>query len=463
VEGVRRNEPGAARQVVSECGRPRASSDRERTGRRGDQRGTVAAIELADVVLFHEVAHLAKGDPRRFARIEAVVDVSRFALTVFFWAIASVVGWMLAHAITYDVLDGRGAATMLRHATMVLAIGGLACASVPLIYLAVRRYAGFLTLLVELRADVTAALWGPGLTQMAQIVQDDEAVHKSSWADRGRSLFAIGPTHLSETERVAILENHDRLITPQLRYFGLSLALPLAFPLNGATPMLWAGTFDAVFALIATTAAGLSVVALPAIAATYGVRVRSALRIAALAIVLVALPALSHLNLYTFAYGVQSIATEIGMSAAGDDVDTPLGAFVSSCSDVVKQLGEAAGNGAIVAAVVLTFVVLLLLTSTLRRVSRVGLSSKVVLSAVISATALGLVVEGFDSSRAYGLEALLLRTLSAPWSAVVSRVPELRFTAGPLLALAVALLALCFASTISKEAASSRGLPRVDL
>ncbi|SEM79200.1 hypothetical protein SAMN05192574_101827 [Mucilaginibacter gossypiicola] len=59
--------------------------------------------------------------------------------------------------------------------------------------------------------------------------------------------FSDSISHISETERFNILKSDDRIMSPKLHYFGLSLFLALLVPLNSFTPMLYNGAIDHLF------------------------------------------------------------------------------------------------------------------------------------------------------------------------------------------------------------------------
>src|SRR3954447_24098315 len=80
-------------------------------------------------------------------------------------------------------------------------------------------------------------------------------MHKSTLTDRARSLFSLEVTHFSETERLEILGNPARILTPKVEYFAFSLVLVLLLPLNGLTPLFEGGIVD--LAAVITVASAL--------------------------------------------------------------------------------------------------------------------------------------------------------------------------------------------------------------
>lgn len=140
-----------------------------------------------------------------------------------------------------------------------IALASLCFLLLALSDLFVRRYASFIVALMEMRADLCAALWTVGLDSFAKHLASDASLHRSTAGDLAQSFFSPNMTHISESERIALIRTPERLFTPKLRYFAWSVVLALLLPLNPITPLLLNGAIDhailvcTVSALYATT------------------------------------------------------------------------------------------------------------------------------------------------------------------------------------------------------------------
>jgi hypothetical protein len=194
--------------------------------------------------LLHELAHLAYNDPQSFARLTSLLETVSRALKVMFLALISIVGFLMLQVLIANIWNKLSAGTIVAQEVMIALIGLLATSLGPVAVATVRRYIGFITSLVELRADVRSAEWAGGTEHFAEILRNTPMVHRSTLRDRTSSLFSLELTHLSESERVELLSDPERLLTPKLRYFVFTLVLALLFPLNGLTPLFAGGIFD---------------------------------------------------------------------------------------------------------------------------------------------------------------------------------------------------------------------------
>jgi hypothetical protein len=196
---------------------------------------------IAVGILAHEMAHLVFRDGYRVRLMEMVVAAARRVMgsvTVGVIVTAAVTGILLVvkSDISWTELGWREAAVLAFMARALL---------IPLIAnLTVRREAGLITALVEIRADACAGLWTNGLSGFARSLSQDPSVKVSSLADINHSLFSPDLTHVSNSERIALLSDIFKLATPKVRYFALSLALPFLIPLNPFTPLIEGGALD---------------------------------------------------------------------------------------------------------------------------------------------------------------------------------------------------------------------------
>ena len=195
-------------------------------------------------ILAHETAHLVYRDPPMFRVLAvATATVRRLLGIVLGIGIAASVIVILSQAIN-DILSRASAAELLKHACAIAAVTALVLVALPLSTIIMRRYSGFIISLMEVRADVSAALWTSGLTSFATALENDPTLRRSTLTDLGHSVVSLDLTHISETERLDLLQSTDRLITPQTRYFVLSLALPLLVPINAATYLVQGGAIN---------------------------------------------------------------------------------------------------------------------------------------------------------------------------------------------------------------------------
>ncbi len=181
-----------------------------------------AAPDDVRAYLTHELAHVANGD-----------------LAVFEWTLGLTSGFrllsvltVLASATLLLVPAATDASSILffdapetpLFVALLLMVGTLWLVSIALGWLLVVRYAGVLTSLRELHADVRAAAWLPDGVYVATI----RAARAQPRRSRIRSLLTPRLIHLSAPERVEFLEDPARVVAPKLRYFALVAALVLA-------------------------------------------------------------------------------------------------------------------------------------------------------------------------------------------------------------------------------------------
>ncbi len=127
-----------------------------------------------------------------------------------------------------------------------------------MLLLLIRRYLGFLISLLELRADVVAAMWAGGLGRFAFTFAQDTSIHQSSVVELTRSLFSTTLTHLPESERLDLLRHPARLMTPKLRYFAMSLIYPAVLPLTGFIGYILGGVFALISVIVVAAAANIT-------------------------------------------------------------------------------------------------------------------------------------------------------------------------------------------------------------
>jgi Zn-dependent protease with chaperone function len=193
---------------------------------------------LVRIVLLHEMAHILHGDQIRLPQAESIVAVCR--------KIVVTLGVAVGVAMTiFTIVEKLNVGGIEKSDSSLAAYGMEILGALSFAYLAlivIKRYASLLMMLVELRADVTAASTGGSVATFVSAVEQDGSVRHESIRERLRTLFGMAVSHLTSGERVRILRSRDRLLTPKLRYFSYSLLLPLVLLVDGFvafTPYQW--------------------------------------------------------------------------------------------------------------------------------------------------------------------------------------------------------------------------------
>lgn len=396
---------------------------------RGDQ--------TAELILLHEMAHLRFHDPDRFQRYQAMLAAIHRALSITFFSFAFIVAFLAIHQVV-ALFRHAPFGTLLRQESMILGVGSIVISLCPITGAIVRRYLGFITSLLELRADVKAAEWAGGLDRFADILSKNEMVHKSTLADRSRSWFSLNLTHLSETERIDTIRDPVRLLTPKTEYFVFSLILALVLPFNGLTPLFEGGLADLVVSMAVAVAFSLTTAMMLTLAAATPVRI-PVTRLLGLALGFVGFTAACQLNLYTFAYSLMTIAVEFGLPSPDTPVDLKeiLHDLGSSFKDIGDQLNGIASHGWVAGSVLVTFAALWLLVWRARRASGTRQIGRIPLLLIGLTSAVGVITDGYDQWRSAELEGTWLGRLWMVWHDVWARVPWLRFSLSTILPMVV--------------------------
>jgi len=181
------------------------------------------------VVLLHEIGHVMCGDESKLPRAKALLMTVRDCLCglVACGALVGLVRFSLeAFGVGSDQSSDIPIAAYVR-ATVMPSFFAL----LGLVVLA--RYISLITMLIELRADLSAAISLGGIENFKQIVERDSLVSASGWRARWNSLVGLKVTHLTPGERLRFLTEPQLLLMPKLRYFSLSFALPVLLLLIG--------------------------------------------------------------------------------------------------------------------------------------------------------------------------------------------------------------------------------------
>ena len=178
---------------------------------------------LAVSILRHEIAHLVHRD------LPAIRQQSLVAGAVTF-SVDGAMAICLAAALLIVGYTNLGTFPMNPTFPNILAVHlAILCATaivvLPLLLgrYVVRRYSGFLVALAEMRADVSAGIWGDGLASFSSQLAADPTVKGSTLTDRGLAYLSTALSHFPADERIAMLLRPERLATPKLRYFAAAI------------------------------------------------------------------------------------------------------------------------------------------------------------------------------------------------------------------------------------------------
>jgi Zn-dependent protease with chaperone function len=209
----------------------------------------------AELILAHEMGHLVHRDWKTFQLLSGSLHGMRAALR--FSKRSVVAGTLIVVCLVgaVELFHGGALRATIRLELAMVAVASLCFLTLMLSDLLLRRYVSFIIAMVEIRADLCAAQWTSGIESFAVRLESDAALHRSTATDLGRSLFSADMTHISESERIALIRAPQRLFTPKLRYFVWSIVLALLIPLNPITPLLFGGAVD--HAIVAATVAAL--------------------------------------------------------------------------------------------------------------------------------------------------------------------------------------------------------------
>jgi hypothetical protein len=182
---------------------------------------------LTRLILLHEISHILVGDQIRLARYEALLKVLRNVVLNLVWVVSVL---SLFWAISEKLKDPGGASAV---AYLRAIVNPMAFSYLSLIVMS--RYLSLIVMLSELRADLRAAAMDNGIESFVAVFEGESAIRDSGWIGRWKSLCGMRVTHLSPSERLALLRSPHRLLTPKLRYFSFSLTLPVILLLVGSS------------------------------------------------------------------------------------------------------------------------------------------------------------------------------------------------------------------------------------
>jgi hypothetical protein len=386
-------------------------------------------------ILAHETAHLVFRDGRRLRPMESIVTAARRVLsaaTVGVLATAAVAGIVFAAGANYTSLIDlawREAAVAV-FAALVLLIPFLA-------NLAVRREAALITALIEIRADACAGLWTNGLASFARSLSQDPGLKATSLADVRHSVLSPDLTHVSNSERIALLGNTVRLATPKVRYFALSLALPFLLPLNPFTPLLAAGALDHMLVAAVVVVAHVTTVAMIVSAALALPALLSWRTAAGLAAFLCVATMLPRINLYEIGYLFTHLAA--GLASPGGFGREPL-TWASIAKDIAttfnglwEKLAKASAGSLFLLAIICSAASLRALSLLAREPCSRG-SRQRLWAAPAAAAGMAAIIVTHDEWRSFEFPPF---NLIENWAALAESIPWLRLCAPELTGLLV--------------------------
>ena len=184
----------------------------------------VRGDELATSILRHEVAHLVFRDlpAIRLQSVAVAAATYSIRLSLIACALAAATVVVLTDIGTFPIPPSLGNVIAV-HLAIVLATANV---TLPLLLgrYVVRRYSGFVVALAEIRADVSAGVWGDGLAAFSKRIDADPTVRAPETGDVGLAYLSPSLSHFPPNERKYLLASPERLSTPKLRYFAIALA-----------------------------------------------------------------------------------------------------------------------------------------------------------------------------------------------------------------------------------------------
>lgn len=381
---------------------------------------------VGDLILAHEMGHLIHADPRFFRAVSVALHGMRAGIQLCRLFVLLATGTIVCFLGVGEINRGTTWTDIIRIQLTAAAIAALGFVLLTLSDLLVRRYASFIVAMVEIRADVCASIWTIGLQGFAENLENDASLHRSTAVDLGRSIFSADITHVSESERIALIRNTQRLCSPKLRYYFWSVVLALLVPLNPITPLIFGGAID--HALVAVTAATLC-------AATVAMLVLSAAslsiswpRAVALAAAMCLTVGSTRINFYEIGYLLTSysvaIANSTGFGAEQFSLAGLLRDTKVSVLGLAGKIGEGMDGWWILATVPITAASLKLIRPAMNRRELKQANAALAIVASIAAFTCALLV-GRDPWRS-ALYDYITPASSAGWINASNSWPQLR-------------------------------------
>lgn len=297
----------------------------------------------ADLILAHEMGHIVHCDWRTFRRLSVVLSGIRATLAFSkVCAIAAAMTVLLFLSLS-GVIDHEPLWEVFKLGLATAALSALCYLLLALSDRFVRRYASFIVALMEVRADLCAALWTVGPHKFAQQLESDPSLQRSTAADLAQSFFSSDMTHISESERLVLIRTPERLFTPKLRYFAWSVVLALLLPLNPITPLLFNGAFD--HAILVSTVSALYASAMTMLVLAGFSMPVSWKRAAVLATVVSCALGATRINLYEIGYLLTHYGVTVANGTGFGQVPVTLTEIGNDVGVVVRGLAMKAEEG----------------------------------------------------------------------------------------------------------------------
>lgn len=387
---------------------------------------------LARVVLLHEMAHLSFRDLRTIALFEGISEMSRTVLTILFYTVGATILWLGLSEITQGVIVGRPGTIVLGRLVGLVLIGSITGILAPMLLLLVRRYLGFLISLLELRADVVAAMWAGGLSRFAFTFAQDTSIHQSSVVELTRSLFSTELTHLPESERLDLLRHPARLMTPKLRYFAMSLIYPAVLPLTGFIGYILGGVFALISVIVVVAAVNITC----ALMLTLYVRLEAQIplqRVLILSAALVAFMATPQIRLdavnYFIVTSIASFTFEGSVGAADASMRQVWLDLQTTALDIGGQLESVVNRGWIIGSWIVTVAALSTIGAVGSRLAVLRGNQRVIFYILVACiTMAAICVDGYNEWR--GVD--LFKIPATLWLDVTNAFPFLRLALAPI-------------------------------
>lgn len=204
-------------------------------------RAVVSGSSAAEAILAHELAHVVYRDARLLRLIKHINTATRAVILIIAVVSTSTVALILFERCATALRIDQGAWAVGRIMLQTMGIAGIVLILFPLCWLALKRQTALIISLIEIRADIAAAMWTGGLERFTQRFAEQENVVRSTDRDLLSALLSPDLTHIPERERLHILNTPALLITPKLRFYSFSILLVFALPINFATPLLFGG------------------------------------------------------------------------------------------------------------------------------------------------------------------------------------------------------------------------------
>lgn len=354
----------------------------------------VSGNDTAKAILAHELAHIRNNDPQTLKAI----DIVRFtaANILSFVAVISLIVFCAVFASEVSsAFAERGMDSALFRALLVIVGALMVLVVFPLSWLALRRHIGFIHSLLEIRADIDAALWTEGRENFTQAFASSKSVRRTGRRELVAALLSSKLSHIPERERLQILRSPALLVTPKVSFFALSALLAVALPLNFGSGLFLGGALNHLVAQGAAVAFNMALIGALCAGQTKDRVHISFARIAVLALASILVTALPRINLEPISYLI--MGWTLGFGGAPADISTLSQSLSITLQDLFGKLTATILNGAaaisfIVAATALKgFAAASAKPSTLPTKLRIGVA--------MLAAMLGSVLAGFDPFR----------------------------------------------------------------